>query len=73
VTYQSLFRRYANLCGMTGTAMGDAKELRKVYNLKVTPVPTALPVARRDYPDAVYRTGAAKVLHVAGLGRVGRP
>jgi len=53
--------------------MGDAKELRKVYNLKVTPVPTALPVARRDYPDAVYRTGAAKVLHVAGLGRVGRP
>jgi len=58
---------------MTGTAMGDAKELRKVYNLKVTPVPTALPVARRDYPDAVYRTGAAKVLHVAGLGRVGRP
>jgi preprotein translocase subunit SecA len=56
VTFQALFRRYPRLCGMSGTALGDAKEFAKVYGLAVTPVPTALPVGRRDYPDVVYRT-----------------
>ena len=60
VTYQSLFRQYPQLCGMSGTASTDAKEFLKVYDLPVTPIPTALPVGRRDYPDVVYKTAAAK-------------
>ncbi|KAL7536953.1 hypothetical protein ACHAWF_005609, partial [Thalassiosira exigua] len=56
VTYQSLFRQFSRLSGMTGTAMSDAAELELTYGLKVTPVPTALPIARRDYPDVAFKT-----------------
>ena len=56
VTYQALFRQWRRLCGMTGTAMTDAKEFSNVYGLRVTQIPTALPLARKDYDDAVYRT-----------------
>lgn len=59
VTYQSLFRQFSRLSGMTGTAMSDAAEFEVIYGLQVTPVPTALPVARRDYPDVVYKTRKA--------------
>jgi preprotein translocase subunit SecA len=59
VTYQSLFRQFSRLSGMTGTALADAAEFQAVYNLKVTPVPTALPVARRDYPDVAFKTRMA--------------
>jgi preprotein translocase subunit SecA len=59
VTYQALFRQFSRLSGMTGTAMADADELEQVYGLKVTPVPTALPIARRDYPDVVFKTRTA--------------
>eukprot|EP00585_Thalassiosira_rotula_P006595 CAMPEP_0196134188 /NCGR_PEP_ID=MMETSP0910-20130528/3146_1 /TAXON_ID=49265 /ORGANISM="Thalassiosira rotula, Strain GSO102" /LENGTH=999 /DNA_ID=CAMNT_0041394035 /DNA_START=145 /DNA_END=3144 /DNA_ORIENTATION=+ len=59
VTYQSLFRQFTRLSGMTGTAMSDAGELEFTYDLKVTPVPPALPIARRDYPDVAYKTRAA--------------
>ena len=56
VTYQALFRQWNRLCGMTGTAMTDAKEFNSVYGLRVTAIPTALPLARKDYDDVVYRT-----------------
>jgi preprotein translocase subunit SecA len=59
VTYQSLFRQFKRLAGMTGTATADALELEQTYGLKVTPVPTALPVARRDYPDVAFKTRKA--------------
>jgi preprotein translocase subunit SecA len=39
--------------------------------LRVFPVPTALPVARRDYPDAVFRSqeGMLRALLRNMLGR----
>lgn len=65
---------------MTGTAIGDAAELELTYNLKVTPVPTALPIARRDYPDVVFRTRKAadealikEIINVGGGKKDGRP
>lgn len=80
VTYQSLFRQFTRLSGMTGTAMADAAELEFTYNLKVTPVPTALPIARRDYPDVAFKTRDAanralikEVLNVGGGDPEGRP
>ena len=59
VTYQALFRQFTRLSGMTGTAMADAGEFAQIYGLAVTPVPTALPIARRDYPDVAFKTRAA--------------
>jgi len=61
VTYQNLFRLFPKLSGMTGTALTDAEELAETYQLKVLPIPTALPIARRDNPDAVFRTKNGKM------------
>lgn len=80
VTYQSLFRQFGRLSGMTGTAMADATELDLTYDLQVTPVPTALPIARRDYPDVAFKTRKAadealvkEVILVGGGEPDGRP
>ncbi len=35
ITVQDFFLRYENLAGMTGTAMGSARELRKIYRCHV--------------------------------------
>lgn len=80
VTYQALFRQFSRLSGMTGTAMTDAAEIEFTYGLKVTPVPTALPIARRDYPDVAFKTRDAankalvqEVINVGGGTEEGRP
>jgi preprotein translocase subunit SecA len=77
VTYQNLFRTFPKLSGMTGTAFTEALEFLAVYNLKVLPIPTALPVARRDNQDAVFRTqdGKMKALlkNVLSTNEKGRP
>jgi hypothetical protein len=56
ITYQSLFNLFGKLSGMTGTAMTDFKDFLATYDLAVVPIPTALPNARRDYPDAIFRS-----------------
>merc|ERR1712232_376289 len=80
VTYQSLFRQFSRLAGMTGTAVADAEELELTYDLKVTPVPMALPIARRDYPDVSFKTRSAannalieEIVNVGGGQPDGRP
>jgi len=80
ITYQSLFRQFSRLSGMTGTAITDFEEFENVYGLRVTTVPTALPIARRDYPDVVYKTRQAannalinEIVAVGGGDRDGRP
>ena len=45
---------------MTGTAMTEASEFDKIYNLGVVPIPTNMPMARADQSDLVYRTEEAK-------------
>jgi len=42
VTLQNYFRMYDKLAGMTGTALTEAEEFSKIYNLEVTPVPPNL-------------------------------
>jgi preprotein translocase subunit SecA len=61
VTYQSLFKLFPKLSGMTGTASTDLQEFYEVYELKTITIPTALPVARRDNPDAIFRTKNGKM------------
>ncbi len=60
VTFQNLFRLYAKLAGMTGTAATEAEEFSKIYKLEVTTIPTHRPMIRKDAPDRIYKTEQAK-------------
>ncbi|MCY0898673.1 MAG: preprotein translocase subunit SecA [Firmicutes bacterium] len=60
ITFQNYFRMYEKLAGMTGTAATEEEEFRKIYGLDVIVVPTHRPMIRKDYPDVVYKTEAAK-------------
>ncbi|HET6627758.1 MAG TPA: preprotein translocase subunit SecA [Nocardioidaceae bacterium] len=60
VTLQNYFRLYEKLGGMTGTAMTEASEFDKIYKLGVVPIPTNMPMVRKDQGDLVYRTEGAK-------------
>jgi preprotein translocase subunit SecA len=76
MSYQSFFRRYMLLAGMTGTASEVAGELAEVYDLRVVKVPTNCP-SRRVYlpatilPDIESKWQAvfASVLQKHKLGR----
>ncbi len=65
ITFQNYFRMYKKLAGMTGTAMTEAAEFAKTYNLDVVEIPTNRPLIRREYPDVVYRTQEEKWRNVA--------
>ena len=60
ITLQNFFRLYEKLAGMTGTAMTEASEFNKIYNLGVVPIPTNKDMIRADEADLVYRTEEAK-------------
>lgn len=65
VTFQNYFRMYKKLAGMTGTAMTEEEEFRKIYNLDSIAIPTNMPMIRQDLPDVVYKTIKAKFNAVA--------
>jgi preprotein translocase subunit SecA len=60
MTYQRFFRRYLHLCGMTGTAMETAGELRAIYGLSVMRIPTNRSLRRSDLGTRVFRTTELK-------------
>jgi len=60
ITFQNFFRLYSKLSGMTGTALTEEAEFRKIYNLDVVEIPTNKPVIREDNDDIVYKTELAK-------------
>ncbi|WP_353511168.1 preprotein translocase subunit SecA [Intrasporangium sp.] len=60
ITLQNYFRMYDKLSGMTGTAQTEAAELNSIYKLGVIPIPTNMPMIRKDQADLVYRTEVAK-------------
>lgn len=60
VTFQNFFRMYEKLAGMTGTALTEAEEFEKIYNLEVTAIPTNLPIIREDQTDYIYMSEKAK-------------
>jgi len=55
-TFQTFFRKYQKLAGMTGTATTAAGEFLNVYNLAVLPIPPNKPSRRMLLPDLVYRS-----------------
>jgi preprotein translocase subunit SecA len=60
ITYQRFFRRYLHLCGMTGTAIEAAGELRAVYGLRIVRIPTNRPSRRTDLGTRLFQTAALK-------------
>jgi preprotein translocase subunit SecA len=77
ITYQSYFRQYEHLSGMSGTLIQNFRELRRVYRRWVVAVPTNMPIIRRQFPDEVLPTQSAKfdaiVAQVIELQAKGRP
>ena len=60
ITFQNYFRLYGKLSGMTGTAITEQEEFISIYNLDIIEIPTNKPLAREDYPDAVYKNEDGK-------------
>lgn len=61
ITYQSLFKMFQKVSGMTGTGKVAEKEFLETYNMKVVRIPTNRPTQRIDYPDNLYVTLPEKV------------
>jgi preprotein translocase subunit SecA len=60
ITFQNFFRMYKKLSGMTGTAVTEAEEFYKIYNLDTVVIPTYKPMVRKDMNDLIYRTEEGK-------------
>jgi preprotein translocase subunit SecA len=77
ITFQNYFRLYNKLAGMTGTAMTEADEFQRIYNLSVVPIPTHRPMVRQDTSDYVFKSEDAKlnavVEEIREMNESGRP
>jgi preprotein translocase subunit SecA len=60
ITFQNYFRLYEKIAGMTGTALTEAGEFSKIYNLDVLSIPSNRPLVRLDEDDLIYRTSKEK-------------
>src|SRR6187402_2606845 len=77
ITFQNYFRLYDKLAGMTGTAMTEAEEFHKIYQLEVVAIPTHREMVREDEADLVYRDEPAKfnalIDEIVEMTEAGRP
>ena len=77
ITLQNYFKLYKKLAGMTGTAMTEANEFYKIYNLDVVAVPTNRPTQRVNHPDSIFRNQKEKwdavVNEIKQVHETGRP
>jgi preprotein translocase subunit SecA len=77
VTLQNYFRMYDKLAGMTGTALTEANEFMKIYELPVVEIPTNRPMIRADHNDQVYKTKdgkwAAVIKEIEARHNAGQP
>nr|GLL47896.1 protein translocase subunit SECA2, chloroplastic [Ipomoea trifida] len=77
ITYQSLFKLYPRLSGMTGTAKTEEKEFLKMFKTPVIEVPANLPNIRKDLPIQAFATERGKWVHaceeIEFMFRLGRP
>ena len=77
VALDRFMRMYGKLSGLTGTVGDSDAEFERVYGLKSLRLPPHRPSVRRDQPDRLYRTEAAKleavVQEALAARRAGRP
>jgi len=67
ITFQNYFRMYKKLAGMTGTALTSSEEFFKVYHMDVIPVPTNVPIQRKDFNDLIFQTEQGKFRALARM------
>ena len=60
ITLQNYFRLYDKLSGMTGTALTEATEFMKIYEMPVVEIPTNRDMVRDDANDQIYKTKDGK-------------
>ncbi len=60
ITFQNYFRMYEKLAGMTGTAKTEEQEFVNTYGLDVYEIPSHKTRIRKDMPDLIFKTKAAK-------------
>jgi len=60
ITLQNYFRLYDKLSGMTGTALTEAQEFMKIYEIPVVDIPTNVQMIRDDHNDQIYKTKNGK-------------
>ena len=65
ITLQNFFKLYGKICGMTGTAMTEANEFWKIYELDVIAIPTNRDLERIEHPDVIYCTEEEKYQAIA--------
>jgi preprotein translocase subunit SecA len=65
ITFQNYFRMYQKLAGMTGTAITEAEEFHKIYDLEVVIIPTNRPLIRIEHPDQIYKDEKTKFTAVS--------
>jgi preprotein translocase subunit SecA len=77
ITFQNYFRLYDKLAGMTGTAMTEAEEFHKIYELEVVAIPTHRDMIRVDDSDLVFRNEGGKfnalIDEIVEMQEQGRP
>ena len=77
ITLQNYFRLYDKLSGMTGTALTEAQEFMKIYEMPVVEIPTHRPMVRGDHNDQIYKTKGGKwkavVREIAERNEAGQP
>ena len=77
ITFQSYFKLYKKLSGMTGTARQNRIEIRRVYKIWVVCLPTNRPCIRTMLQDRVFPNEESKfdaiVDSVKVLHEIGRP
>ena len=77
ITYQNFFLLYDKLSGMTGTAITEAQEFKKIYKINVLEIPTNKTCVRKDFPDLVYKREYDKWVAIANecydMYSIGRP
>ena len=54
ITLQNYFKLYSKICGMTGTAMTEASEFWKIYELDVIAIPTNRVLQRIEHADTIF-------------------
>jgi preprotein translocase subunit SecA len=77
ITLQNYFRLYDKLSGMTGTALTEATEFMKIYEMPVVEIPTNQEMVRDDQNDQIYKTKEGKwkavVNEIAERNETGQP
>jgi preprotein translocase subunit SecA len=77
ITLQNYFRLYDKLSGMTGTALTEATEFMKIYEMPVVEIPTNQPMIRMDQNDQIFKTKDGKwqavIDEIVGRHEQGQP